>query len=373
VAWLRTRTPSVYVRHQKGCAAHEGGRCRCTPSYYAQARDKDTGKVVKSPTMPTLNEAAGWLADFKRGRVAAVTHVPTFDELVERFLNDAERGLTRAKRGGAYAPRTITTYRQAWERHIRDDIGRVKATELTAADWQGLVDRLHSQNGLATNTISTVLMVVRATYRWACAPARRILPLNETHGLELPAPDEVARDRIAPPAEASALLASLDEPGTKTAYGLAMYGGLRRCELLPCEWGWIDFERGVIDVQKSKSKAGIRLVPMAGPLRALLLEERMRQGNPAPDRRVVTTGYSSILRWADLGFKAAELEPIGLHECRHTYASFMIAAGVNAKAISTYMGHSSIQITFDRYGHLMPGNEQEAADLLDAYLQRRAA
>ena len=48
----------------------------------------------------------------------------------------------------------------------------------------------------------------------------------------------------------------------------------------------------------------------------------------------------------------------------------MIAAGVNAKAISTYMGHSSIQVTYDRYGHLMPGNEDQAAELLDAYLTR---
>jgi integrase len=50
----------------------------------------------------------------------------------------------------------------------------------------------------------------------------------------------------------------------------------------------------------------------------------------------------------------------------------MIAAGVNAKALSTYMGHSSITVTLDRYGHLMPGNEAEAADLLDAYLLREA-
>jgi len=48
----------------------------------------------------------------------------------------------------------------------------------------------------------------------------------------------------------------------------------------------------------------------------------------------------------------------------------MIAAGVNAKALSTYIGHSSITITLDRYGHLMPGNETEAAELLDAYLRR---
>jgi integrase len=50
----------------------------------------------------------------------------------------------------------------------------------------------------------------------------------------------------------------------------------------------------------------------------------------------------------------------------------MIAAGVNAKALSTYMGHASISITLDRYGHLMPGNEEEAAVLLDAYLERSA-
>jgi integrase len=48
----------------------------------------------------------------------------------------------------------------------------------------------------------------------------------------------------------------------------------------------------------------------------------------------------------------------------------MIAAGVNAKALSSYMGHSSVTITYDRYGHLMPGNEEEAAALLDAYLER---
>jgi hypothetical protein len=42
----------------------------------------------------------------------------------------------------------------------------------------------------------------------------------------------------------------------------------------------------------------------------------------------------------------------------------MIAAGVNAKALSTYMGHANISITLDRYGHLMPGNEDEAAGLL---------
>lgn len=67
-------------------------------------------------------------------------------------------------------------------------------------------------------------------------------------------------------------------------------------------------------------------------------------------------------------WETAGLERIGLHEARHTFATLMLAAGVNVKALSTYMGHASITITLDRYGHLMPGNEAEAAGLLDAYL-----
>jgi integrase len=71
---------------------------------------------------------------------------------------------------------------------------------------------------------------------------------------------------------------------------------------------------------------------------------------------------------ANRAWKAAAQTQIGLHEARHTYASLMIAAGVNAKALSTFMGHSSITITLDRYGHLMPGSEGEAVALADAYL-----
>jgi integrase len=71
--------------------------------------------------------------------------------------------------------------------------------------------------------------------------------------------------------------------------------------------------------------------------------------------------------------KLGPIPPICLHECRHTFASLMLATGVNAKALSTYMGHSSITITLDRYGHLMPGNESEAAKLLDRYMASAVA
>jgi len=88
-----------------------------------------------------------------------------------------------------------------------------------------------------------------------------------------------------------------------------------------------------------------------------------------PDLQSSGTG-GALLRRAKAAWEKAGLPRIGLHEARHTFASLMIAAGVNAKGLTTYLGHSSIQITFDLYGHLMPGNEDEAASLLDAYLAR---
>jgi integrase len=79
-----------------------------------------------------------------------------------------------------------------------------------------------------------------------------------------------------------------------------------------------------------------------------------------------------LYRRGDRAWSAAGLrDRLRLHQARHTYASFMIAAGVNAKALSVFMGHSSIKVTFDLYGHLMPGTEAEAAALLDNFLDRR--
>jgi integrase len=63
----------------------------------------------------------------------------------------------------------------------------------------------------------------------------------------------------------------------------------------------------------------------------------------------------------------------GLHEARHTYASLMIAAGVQPKALCEFMGHASITITLDLYGHLFPGAHADAAGLLDRYLDAEAA
>jgi integrase len=65
---------------------------------------------------------------------------------------------------------------------------------------------------------------------------------------------------------------------------------------------------------------------------------------------------------------AAGLEPITPHEARHCAISYFIAAGLDWKQISTWAGHGDVRQTWNRYGHLVPGSEQAAAERLDAYL-----
>jgi integrase len=171
--------------------------------------------------------------------------------------------------------------------------------------------------------------------------------------------------------------------GDRAIWASALYAGLRRGELQALRREHIDLDAGLIRVERSwdqragaiepKSAAGHRRVPMVKALKRELAAHKLRQpgaegfalgGGEKPFAPGAVTGRAPAA-WA-----VRNLAPIGLHECRHTYAAFMIAAGVNAKALSTYMGHSSITVTLDRYRHLMRGNEAEAAGMLEAYLDR---
>jgi Phage integrase family len=77
---------------------------------------------------------------------------------------------------------------------------------------------------------------------------------------------------------------------------------------------------------------------------------------------------STIRARANKAWEAAGLEPITPHETRHCAISYFIAAGLDWKQISTWAGHGDVRQTWNRYGHLVPGGEEQARERLDAYL-----
>ena len=66
-------------------------------------------------------------------------------------------------------------------------------------------------------------------------------------------------------------------------------------------------------------------------------------------------------------------EPLRFHDLRHTHAAMLIAQGEHPKVIQLRLGHSSIQVTLDTYGHLFEGLDEAAAERLDAAYLRTPA
>ncbi|HDH27185.1 MAG TPA: site-specific integrase [Actinobacteria bacterium] len=97
--------------------------------------------------------------------------------------------------------------------------------------------------------------------------------------------------------------------------------------------------------------------------------------HPPADGIIWTTEQGAFLRRGSFGriWRRAVAESVGapcrIHDLRHTHAAWLIAAGEHPKAIQTRLGHSSIQVTIDRYGHLMDGLDNQTADRLDAIAQ----
>lgn len=376
----RSRHAGIQVWHRSSCASRAGRNCNCRPTYRAEVWSARDEKKIRK-TFTSLAEAKAWrsdaLGEIRRGSMRAPSAV-TLAQAGIAWLAGAADGSIRNRSGDVYKPSAIRGYEQALRLRVIPKLGKSKLAEVQRGQLQALVDEL-LRDGHQPSTIRNTLLPVRAIFRRAVA--RGEIAVNPTTGLELPAV-RGTRDRIASPEEAAALLAAL--PTDRAIWATAMYAGLRHGELRALRVEDIDLAAGVIRVERSwdprvgpvepKSRAGRRVVPIPTVLRSVLAEHLLAltwnrglafgraADNPFNSEPVNTRAYKT--------WRKAGLDRITLHECRHTFASLMIAAGVNAKALSTYMGHSSVTITFDRYGHLMPGNEQEAAGLLDDFLRR---
>jgi integrase len=371
----------IVKRHSKGCPARAGKRCRCNAGYEAFVYSPRDGKKVRK-TFARLAEAKSWRADAKRSVDQGTLRTPTrrtLGEASDRWLTGAEVGDIRNRSGQPYKPATLRGYRQALDTYLLPVLAGRKLNTVTTADLQELVDRWQAE-GQSASTIRNSIKPLQAIYRRA--RSREGLPVNPTHDLELPSPAPKEVEIIAPEVAAQMLAAAPAQD--RALWATALYSGLRYGELRALRWGAVDLAGGTIRVRESwdakegsiapKTRTSQRTTPMPGVLRDHLMDRRLAADDPAEEALVF--GSSSgrpfhanvVYRRADTAWRKAGLRQLRLHQARHTYASFMIAAGVNAKALSSFMGHSSIKVTFDLYGHLMPGTEAEAASLLDRFI-----
>ena len=346
--------------------------------YRAVVYDKNSDRKL-TKTFDTLAGARGWRADAMSALAAGTLsgeRGPTLKEAVDQWLAGARAAHVRNRSGDVYKPAAIRDYEKALRLRVLPDYGTSRLADIRHRDLHALVDKL-VQQGHSASTVHGTITPLRAIYRRALS--RGVVAINPTRGLELPAVRSQPR-RYCSPVEAERLLAALPVED-RAMWATAFYAGLRRGELTGLQWEDVNLADGIIHVRRGwdhlegeitpKSHKGRRNVPIPAILRDYLVRHRMDTGDrlrvfggPGPVRARTERAAKT---WAD-----ADLAGVTLHEARHTYASLMIAAGVNAKALSTFMGHATIAVTIDLYGHLMPGSEAQAADLLDDYLARSA-
>ena len=169
-------------------------------------------------------------------------------------------------------------------------------------------------------------------------------------------------------------------PEDQVIWATAMYAGHRRGELLAQHVRDIDLANDRISIlrgwdvieglQDSKSRAGGRCLPVIAGLRrhlARVLENR-RSGLAFGRSTDAPFNPRSLSRRGHGSLEPRRSAPDPPARVSSYYASLSIAAGVNAKSLRTFMGHSSIRVTYDLYGHLFPDAHMEATAKLDRYL-----
>lgn len=376
-------TPGIDVRHRRSCSApREDGRC-CQPSFQAHLFDAASGKRIRK-TFSTRSAAKLWRADaavaLRKGTLAEARPKSTVREVCDAWLSDARSGVARARGGDEFKPGTIRAYDQALRLRVYPRLGDAAFYRVRRVHLQDLVDRLVA-GGVAPATINTTIGALASIY--GRAVHRDELQISPTRGVKIPAARN-GRERFATREEAALLLATVPDRD-RAVWAVAMYAGLRRGEAMALCWGDVDLKAGTIHVGQSwdpengpgdTKNRNRRKVPIVGLLREHLATERLRRPNGIELCFGIGDGRpfrpDRLQGRADAAWRQAGLERLTLHDCRHSYASLAIASGVNAKALSIYMGHASITETLDRYGHLMPGNENEAAGLMDDYLSLTA-
>ncbi len=406
----KTRYQGIFARHQEGCLVEQGRPCNCTPGYFGTAWDRIAHRTRKTRHFRHISEARAARSDLQeslRKGEAQVTSAITFGEARSRFIKDAKDGIALNKHRRPYRPRAYEDLETALAQ-VPDTIARRRLIRITRGEIQAMVDaRSAGPKRLSSSRISSIVNAIRSLYRWA--KDHELASLDPAQEIRLPANDAQPRDRVATPAEFARLIAAIFEttPAEREAektrdidearrdalpYVLAGYGSARHQEIQVLDWEHIDLDVGAGELAGDeagrKPGGSWRLVPFVRPIWEMLNEEWEAQGRPAsgkvcPPRAHRSSGLLALntlqarvrRRWLEQG-----LEPIGLHEARHTIATWLDHAGVSPKVSSEFVGHKTpeyqlgaARITLQRYTHMLPGELERARVLLDKFLVERAA
>lgn len=341
-----------------------------------RARYRAPNGKERSKTFPRRAEAERFLAEVRlhqlHGQVPPSEQTTTLDEFWQRLYSLL---------AGRLQLSTLNLYQSHWNRYIGPALGRAPIGRLTRREVEIFLAHLQSQ-GVRAPTVRAVMGLLRRIL--SAAVDSELANTNVAAKVPLPRL-EYKETAFLSPGELRQLVMAL--PSRWKAFVLvAALGGLRFGEVSALRIERIDWSRSQIRVEdalnevngklhcgftKTRQKRAVTL-----PMSAMeALKEHIARFPPDEGGFVFTAEDGGLVRRSNFrkrvwlpALSAAGLKSIRFHDLRHTAAALAIAVGAHPKALQARLGHSTITMTLDRYGHLYENLDREIAVGLDSLL-----
>lgn len=272
-------------------------------------------------------------------------------------------------------------YRMKAEKHIIPAFGNIKCCLLKAKDVYTFIEE-KLKTGLSARYVTDIIVLLKSVYRYA---SRVYGITNCLEGLVMP---KCIKHEITllSKAEQSRLMSILNTDFDLNALGIALslHTGLRIGELCALQWKDIDLKNRTITIRKTvqrikcfggksktklvitapKSASSMRVIPIPDFLVAML--EKFKD---SADKYVLSGKYSPVeprtvqYRFAAV-LKKANLPSVHFHSLRHAFATSCVSIGFDVKTLSEILGHSSVEITLNRYVHSSLDRKRTCMDMV---------
>ena len=319
------------------------------------------------------------------------THVTVREFLLDEWLA-AIKGTLRLT--------THASYSSLCECHIIPRLGAVQLQKLVPSQINGLYayllaeGRVCGQGGLAPSSVRRVHAVLHRARRDAVRWGR--LTVNPANAADPPkASAEYDELVVWSAGQLAAFLASVCSDRLFALWRLLAMTGMRRGEALGLRWDDLDMEAGQLSIRRAlvpvngvaricepKTKRGRRTIALDPETLAALAAHAARQADERSQsgEAWLEAGYVFVRANGEAlqpyavskafrqHVRAACLPTIRLHDLRHTYATLALATGINPRIVSGGLGHSTVAFTVDIYSHVLPQQDQEAAERIAGLL-----
>jgi integrase len=321
-----------------------------------------------------------------QGEVQAGTHTPASASITVKeacaiwYKHNVAEGLEAA---------TLRNYKGHLDRYLIPLLGRVRLAQLTTPKVAVFRDEL-----LQSTTRQTARKLV-SVLRSVLAQAQERCLVGQNVALSVKFKD---REREKRNLEVGSDIPSREEIRTLIAAAsgrfrpflvTAVYTGMRASELRGLRWSDVDFDKKTLTVKQRvdrfnaiglpKSRAGQRTIPLSPMVLNTLREWRVKcpkdglvfptqVGTPQLHSNIANINFYPLQKRSGVVDENGDAK-YGLHSLRHFCASHWIDSGLPVKKIQTWLGHASIKMTLDVYGHLLVTPEDDQAQLAAAELR----